>query len=168
MLTPPTVISQSGMTFVITGMPREYELSEYIELYKKYNVTDVVRTCQECEYDEQSLSKNSIESHVLIFDDGAIPPKEIIIQFLELVNKRFFDKNKSNQKGAIAVHCKAGLGRAPTLVTIALIEKGMTNVDAIEVIYIYCFIFTILPQAFNQKQLCSLYGYHKMSKCSIM
>ena len=31
----------------------------------------------------------------------------------------------------------AGLGRAPTLVTIALIESGMSNVDAIQTVKKY-------------------------------
>lgn len=47
-------------------MPREYELNEYIELYKRYNVTDVVRTCKECVYNEASLLQNGITSHVWV------------------------------------------------------------------------------------------------------
>ncbi len=43
------------------------------------------------------------------FDDGDPPPKEIVNNWLNLVNKTFPDKN-SEPKVGIGVHCLAGLG----------------------------------------------------------
>jgi protein tyrosine phosphatase type 4A len=37
----------------------------------------------------------------------------------------------------VAVHCVAGLGRAPVLVAIALMELGMKYEDAVELIRAY-------------------------------
>lgn len=46
-------------------MPRDFELGEFEKLYKSYNVTDVVRTCEECHYTDDFLKSLGIESHVI-------------------------------------------------------------------------------------------------------
>ena len=46
-------------------MPRDFELGEFEKLYKSYNVTDVVRTCEECNYTYDYLKSLGIESHVV-------------------------------------------------------------------------------------------------------
>lgn len=53
----------------------------------------------------------------------------------------------------IAVHCVAGLGRAPVLVAIALIEMGMKPLDAIE------FIRSKRRGAFNKPQIAYLVSF---------
>lgn len=45
-------------------MPRDFELSEFERLYRQYNVTDVVRTCEECQYTDEFLKGLNIEGHV--------------------------------------------------------------------------------------------------------
>lgn len=45
-------------------MPRDFELAEFEKLYKSYNVTDVVRTCEECHYSDDWLKSQGIQSHV--------------------------------------------------------------------------------------------------------
>lgn len=66
------------------------------------------------------------------YDDGGAPPPEIIKRWLEVVQTTFHNAPESSgQNGAlgpaIAVHCVAGLGRAPVLVAIALIEHGKAS-----------------------------------------
>lgn len=66
------------------------------------------------------------------YDDGAAPPPEIIHKWLEAVRSTFQDAPDSSgpngsEGPAIAVHCVAGLGRAPVLVAIALIEYGKVS-----------------------------------------
>ncbi|XP_036904519.1 protein tyrosine phosphatase type IVA 3 isoform X2 [Sturnira hondurensis] len=64
------------------------------------------------------------------FDDGAPPPGKVVEDWLSLLKAKFCDDPGS----CVAVHCVAGLGRAPVLVALALIESGMKYEDAIQFI----------------------------------
>lgn len=64
------------------------------------------------------------------FPDGDPPTPDVVDRWLGLCRERF-GKKGGDPKGTIAVHCVAGLGRAPVLVAIALIEQGMGNLEVI-------------------------------------
>jgi protein tyrosine phosphatase type 4A len=69
------------------------------------------------------------------FSDGSPPPKEIRDNWIELIRDTF--RHVDGAGGAspcIAVHCVAGLGRAPVMVAIALIEAGVKYEDAVDMI----------------------------------
>lgn len=71
----------------------------------------------------------------MFFVDGASPPQDIIQRWLDLVTSTFSPPRASGApKPCIAVHCIAGLGRAPVLVAIALIEYGMDPMSAVALI----------------------------------
>ncbi|KAM9383358.1 protein tyrosine phosphatase type IVA 1 isoform 4-T4 [Phaethornis superciliosus] len=83
------------------------------------------------------------------FDDGAPPSNQIVDDWLNLVKVKF----REEPGCCIAVHCVAGLGRAPVLVALALIECGMKYEDAVQ------FIRQKRRGAFNSKQLLYLEKY---------
>lgn len=80
----------------------------------------------------------------MAYPDGDPPPDTVIDSWLALSDAVFKGGNPDAQ--AITVHCVAGLGRAPVLVAIAMIEAGCDPVDAIDLIR------KKRSAAFNRKQ----------------
>ncbi|VDK66360.1 unnamed protein product [Onchocerca ochengi] len=119
----------------------------YQEL-EKHNARAVVRVCEPT-YATTPLIVNGIDVLDWEFDDGSAPPPELITKWLSLAKESF--KLYPNQ--CIAVHCVAGLGRAPVLVAIALMEAGMKYEDAVDLIRRH------RRGALNQKQLNFLQKY---------
>ncbi|XP_061838432.1 protein tyrosine phosphatase type IVA 2 isoform X1 [Nerophis lumbriciformis] len=115
---------------------------------KKFSVQTVVRVC-ESTYDKAPVEKEGIQVLDWPFDDGAPPPTHIVDDWLKLLNTKF----REEPGCCIAVHCVAGLGRAPVLVALALIETGMKYEDAVQ------FIRQKRRGAFNSKQLLYLEKY---------
>ena len=60
------------------------------------------RPCCRKIYDAKRFQRNGFDHKELFFTDGSTPTDEILQQFLEICE---------DSKGAVAVHCKAGLGR---------------------------------------------------------
>ncbi|KAJ2719405.1 hypothetical protein GGI07_005231 [Coemansia sp. Benny D115] len=125
--------------FLIMDCPTDSTIPLYLKEFARLNVTDVVRVCEPT-YNKQRLNDHGIRVLDLPFKDGDVPPPSVIKRWLELVNERVaasMDTSLTEQQPVpttIAVHCVAGLGRAPVLVAVALIERNMDPVDVIELV----------------------------------
>ncbi|XP_006902258.1 PREDICTED: dual specificity protein phosphatase CDC14B [Elephantulus edwardii] len=78
----------------------------YIPYFKNHNVTTIIRLNKRM-YDARHFTDAGINHHDLFFADGSTPTDDIVKEFLNICE---------NAEGAIAVHCKAGLGRTGTLI----------------------------------------------------
>ncbi|XP_060535525.1 PRL-1 phosphatase-like isoform X2 [Cylas formicarius] len=125
----PAEISYKGFRFLITMKPTNAGMLEYIQELKKHRVTAVVKLCEEG-YDTKMLNDNGIVVLDLSFPDGKAPPDFIMDEWFKVLKNQF----EGNADACIAVHCVSGLGRAPVLVALALIELGLKYEEAVELI----------------------------------
>ncbi|CEL93223.1 unnamed protein product [Vitrella brassicaformis CCMP3155] len=85
---------------------RYFVPEDYVKVFKRLKVACVIRLNKK-QYDRRTFLEAGTSHHDLYFLDGSCPSREIIHQFLHI---------SENEPGAIAVHCKAGLGRTGTLI----------------------------------------------------
>eukprot|EP00924_Labyrinthula_sp_SR-Ha-C_P003398 augustus_masked-scaffold_15-processed-gene-8.21-mRNA-1 protein AED:0.02 eAED:0.02 QI:0/-1/0/1/-1/1/1/0/415 len=90
--------------------------SDYIPYLKSKSVKLIIRLNQKM-YKASHFKKAGIHHEELFYPDGGNPPMEIIHRFIELCEKTIFQ-----QKGAVGVHCKAGLGRTGTCIGLFLMK----------------------------------------------
>ncbi|SCZ98519.1 BZ3500_MvSof-1268-A1-R1_Chr7-1g09187 [Microbotryum saponariae] len=77
-------------------------------------------------YDASHFTSRGMQHVEMYFDDGTNPTMEMTREFIDLSDKTI------SSGGAVAVHCKAGLGRTGTLIGAYLIYKhGFTAAEAI-------------------------------------
>jgi len=122
-------IEYKNYSFLITERPTDIIMQSYIDDLKKYGVTNIVRVCEPT-YATDKLEQNGIGVIDLSFSDGSPPPQEVIDSWFDLLRTKYHGHPGST----VAVHCVAGLGRAPVLVALALMELGMKYEDAVELI----------------------------------
>ncbi|XP_041983366.1 dual specificity protein phosphatase CDC14A-like [Aricia agestis] len=94
----------------------------YHEYFRKHNVTTIVRLNKKS-YDARQFTAHGFEHRELFFVDGSVPSDLIVNRFIRIAEAA---------KGAVAVHCKAGLGRTGTLIGCYMMKHhGFTAREAI-------------------------------------
>lgn len=144
----PAEVVHKNLRFLITDRPSDVTIYQFIDELRKHNCKDVVRVCEPT-YKIEPLETEGVVVFDWEFPDGHPPPKDVKEKWIRLVKER----TMLNPGSCIAVHCVAGLGRAPVLVAIALMEAGMKYEDAVELIRQH------RRGAINQKQLAYLGKY---------
>ncbi|CAG9813236.1 unnamed protein product [Phaedon cochleariae] len=121
-----SVITHKGFKFLITKNPSNNSIEGFIKDLKRNNVKVVVRVCEPT-YDTEALKGAGIQVCNLPLQDGTFPSERIIDEFFDILKRQYY----INPESCVAVHCVGGLGRAPVMVAIALIELGFSYEDAV-------------------------------------
>jgi protein tyrosine phosphatase type 4A len=141
------------LTFIILDAPTQSTLPSYVQYLIRHKVRHLVRVCEKT-YRTDVLEFAKINTVAMTFDDGAKPPARVIDQWFGLLDDEISKCGPEQPFPTIAVHCLAGLGRAPFLVALAMIEyAGFTGVDAVQ------YIRERRPGAINDVQLKFLMKY---------
>ncbi|XP_060787827.1 dual specificity protein phosphatase CDC14B isoform X7 [Neoarius graeffei] len=94
----------------------------YFPYFRKHNITTVIRLNKKM-YDAKRFTDMGFDHHDLFFVDGSTPNDAIVTKFMNICE---------SVDGAIAVHCKAGLGRTGTLIGCYLMKHfRLTAAEAI-------------------------------------
>ena len=100
---------------------REFSPAHYAPILQQFDVQAVVRL-NAPQYDRRGFEAAGIAVADLCFEDCTAPPVDVVAKFLALAEAL---------PGALAVHCKAGLGRTGTLIALYMIKHhGFTAREA--------------------------------------
>ena len=121
------IILEGKIKYILSSCPSKSNIEQYSTFLKNNNVKYLVNLC-DSHYPIDHLD-NSINYVNIPIDDGKNPEENQLEEWKRLC------QNCINENKNIALHCLSGMGRAPTMLCISLIEyENYLPCDAIELL----------------------------------
>jgi protein tyrosine phosphatase type 4A len=115
--------TDKNIKYIVFNSPSES--GELLKLINKFNINIIFRLCEPL-YDKNDIDIKFIDQDL---PDGSFPSIDIINNFIfEIDNLLLYNKHIT-----IGIHCKAGLGRAPLITAILMMnyDKKISSFDVI-------------------------------------
>lgn len=119
-----SLIARDGLRLLITRAPTAAELPTFPAALAAAGVSDLV-VVTERTFPAAPFEAAGITVTDLPWENGLPPPPAVVAAWLALIDAA---------KGVVACACMGGLGRAPTLVAAALVERGVGVAEAVGVV----------------------------------
>jgi len=116
----------SPLSFLLSDCPTDSTLPEFVNLHIGHGTKHIIRISKPT-YETSGLIEAGIAVHELYFDDGSVPGPDLVKQYFDLLEAI----TKEGGPVIVGVHCVSGIGRAPLLVSMAMVQKGMDRLDAV-------------------------------------
>jgi len=119
------VLAEKAANILLLGVPVQDEFRRHLQFFQSLNVRHFFVACEK-DPSLKFFEENGISVHSIEWEDGNSPPPNVVEEFLSV-----FYSSDRKENDFIAVACKRGYGRAPTLAAISLIENGMKPLSAL-------------------------------------
>ena len=111
---PGSVVATSSPAINMEeGLPPRF----YCPIFREHNITAVVRLNEKL-YNDVNFENKGFRVYPMEFVDGTCPSDTHVIDFIKIL-----ENEVDLRRAAVAVHCRAGLGRTGTLIACYLMYK---------------------------------------------
>lgn len=98
----------------------------YLERVRSMGVNSALNLTED-DWPEDWIKGSGMDYHHIPVEDFGVPTRDQALEAVSWIRAHL-------GKGAVMVHCRAGLGRTGTIIGVYLVETGMDPSDAIETI----------------------------------
>lgn len=131
----PSLLDCAGMRFLIFEEPTATTLEYYLQMLDKVagdkHCTWVRASVEPPSYDEDAIVAHGFDVMTsCAFAEGGAPPHHVLRTWLDVCGVSS-PRKPGNPARVVAVHDVSGLGRAPLLVALALVEAGVPAESAL-------------------------------------